>query len=44
MEGRTFFNPAQIVMGALTLGLLGSLINTLLLTVERRLLRWRAAA
>src|SRR2546427_12167001 len=44
MEGRTFFNPAQIVMGALTLGVLGSLINTLLLTVERRLLRWRAAA
>jgi len=28
----------------MTLGLLGSLINTLLLTVERRLLRWRAAA
>ena len=44
MEGRTFFNPAQIVMGALVLGLLGSLINTLLLTAERRLLRWRAAA
>src|SRR5881296_2292245 len=44
MEGRTFFNPAQIVMGALTLGVLGSLINTLLLTVERRLLRWRSAA
>jgi len=44
MEGRTFFDPAQIVMGALVLGLLGSLLNTLLLTVERRLLRWRAAA
>src|SRR5439155_1265950 len=44
MEGRTFFNPAQIVMGALVLGLLGSLINTLLLVAERRLLRWRAAA
>jgi ABC-type nitrate/sulfonate/bicarbonate transport system permease component len=44
MEGRTFFNPAQIVMGALVLGLLGSLINTLLLAAERRLLRWRAAA
>jgi ABC-type nitrate/sulfonate/bicarbonate transport system permease component len=43
MEGRTFFNPAQIVMGALVLGLLGSLINTLLLAAERRLLRWRAA-
>lgn len=42
MEGRTFFNPAQIVMGALVLGLLGSLINSLLLTTERRLLRWRA--
>ncbi len=44
MEGRTFFDPAQIVMGALVLGLLGSLLNTLLLTVERRLLRWRAAS
>ena len=44
MEGRTFFNPAQIVMGALVLGLLGSLFNTLLLAAERRLLRWRAAA
>ncbi len=44
MEGRTFFNPAQIVIGALVLGLLGSLINTLLLAAERRLLRWRAAA
>jgi ABC-type nitrate/sulfonate/bicarbonate transport system permease component len=44
MEGRTFFNPAQIVMGALTLGLLGSLINSLLLAAERRLLRWRAPA
>ena len=44
MEGRTFFNPAQIVMGALVLGLLGSLINSLLLAAERRLVRWRAAA
>jgi ABC-type nitrate/sulfonate/bicarbonate transport system permease component len=44
MEGRTFFNPPQILMGALALGLLGSLVNTLLLAVERRLLRWRAAA
>ena len=43
MEGRTFFNPAQIVMGALLLGLLGSLVNTLLLAAERRLLG-RAAA
>jgi ABC-type nitrate/sulfonate/bicarbonate transport system permease component len=39
MEGRTFFNPAQIVMGALVLGILGSLINALLLAAERRLLR-----
>ena len=38
MEGRTFFNPAQIVMGALVLGLLGSLVNALLLAVERRVL------
>jgi ABC-type nitrate/sulfonate/bicarbonate transport system permease component len=44
MEGRTFFNPPQIVMGALLLGLLGSLINTLLLAAERRLLGWRGAA
>jgi ABC-type nitrate/sulfonate/bicarbonate transport system permease component len=43
MEGRTFFNPPQIVMGALLLGLLGSVVNTLLLTAERRLLRWRLA-
>ena len=38
MEGRTFFNPAQIVLGALLLGILGSLINALLLAAERRLL------
>jgi ABC-type nitrate/sulfonate/bicarbonate transport system permease component len=44
MEGRTFFNPAQIVMGALVLGLLGSLVNALLLVLERRVLRWRATA
>jgi ABC-type nitrate/sulfonate/bicarbonate transport system permease component len=43
MEGRTFFNPPQIVMGALLLGLLGSVVNLLLLTAERRLLRWRLA-
>jgi ABC-type nitrate/sulfonate/bicarbonate transport system permease component len=41
MEGRTFFNPAQIVMGALVLGILGSLINALLLLAERRLVRAR---
>jgi len=44
MEGRTFFNPAQIVMGALLLGLLGSLINALLLAAERTLIRGQAAA
>jgi ABC-type nitrate/sulfonate/bicarbonate transport system permease component len=44
MEGRMFFNPAQIVMGALALGLLGSLVNTLLLVAERRLLHGRAAS
>ncbi len=44
MEGRVFFNPAQIVMGALVLGLLGSLVNTLLLVAERRLLHGRAAS
>jgi ABC-type nitrate/sulfonate/bicarbonate transport system permease component len=44
MEGRTFFNPPQIIMGALVLGLLGSLVNATLLAAERRLLRWRRAA
>jgi len=44
MEGRTFFLPAQIVMGALVLGLLGSVVNALLLSAERRLFRWREAA
>jgi ABC-type nitrate/sulfonate/bicarbonate transport system permease component len=43
MEGRTFFLPAQIVMGALVLGLLGSVVNALLLGAERRLFRWREA-
>ncbi len=43
MEGRTFFVPAQIVMGALVLGLLGSLVNALLLAAERRFFRWREA-
>lgn len=43
MEGRVFFNPAQIVMGALVLGILGSLVNFLLLAAERRLVRWRTA-
>lgn len=42
MEGRVFFNPAQIVMGAVVLGALGSLVNFLLLAAERRWLRWRA--
>lgn len=42
MEGRVFFNPAQIVMGALLLGILGSLVNGLLLAAERRALKWRA--
>ncbi len=42
MEGRVFFNPAQIVLGALVLGALGSLVNTLLVTTEQRLLGWRA--
>jgi ABC-type nitrate/sulfonate/bicarbonate transport system permease component len=44
MEGRTFFDPAQILMGALVLGLLGSLLNTLLLTAERRLLHGRTTS
>ena len=43
MEGRTFFVPAQIVMGALVLGLLGSVVNALLLGAERWLFRWREA-
>ena len=44
MEGRTFFNPAQIVMGALLLGLLGPWSTPCLLAVERRVLRGRASA
>jgi ABC-type nitrate/sulfonate/bicarbonate transport system permease component len=44
MEGRTFFNPAQIVMGALLLGALGSLVNALLVAIERRAVRWRSEA
>lgn len=44
MEGRIFFNPAQIVLGAIVLGVLGSSINALLLAVERRFLGWHAAA
>jgi ABC-type nitrate/sulfonate/bicarbonate transport system permease component len=44
MEGRVFFNPTQIVMGALVLGGLGSLVNGLLVALERRMLRWRAPA
>jgi ABC-type nitrate/sulfonate/bicarbonate transport system permease component len=43
MEGRVFFNPPQIVLGALILGLLGSLLNALLLRAERRMLRWQSA-
>lgn len=43
MEGRIYFNPAQIVLGAIVLGALGSLINAMLLALERRFLRWRAA-
>jgi ABC-type nitrate/sulfonate/bicarbonate transport system permease component len=42
MEGRVFFNPAQIVMGALLLGVLGSLVNALLVALERRTLGWHA--
>jgi ABC-type nitrate/sulfonate/bicarbonate transport system permease component len=44
MEGRVFFNPAQIVMGALVLGALGSAVNALLLAVERRALGGRASS
>ena len=43
MEGRVFFNPAQIVMGALLLGVLGTLVNTLLVAVERRAVRGHGA-
>ena len=44
MEGRVFFNPAQIVMGALVLGALGSAVNALLLAVARRALGKRASS
>ena len=41
MEARTYFNPPLIVMGALVLGLLGSLVNALLLALERRVVHAR---
>lgn len=44
MEGRVFFNPAQIVMGALLLGALGSGVNALLLATERRALGGRVSS
>jgi ABC-type nitrate/sulfonate/bicarbonate transport system permease component len=43
MEGRVFFNPAQIVMGALLLGVLGTLVNALLVAIERRAVRGHEA-
>jgi taurine transport system permease protein len=43
VEGRDFFFPAQIVLGALVLGLLGFLVNALLQWAERQLLRDRAS-
>ena len=43
VEGRDFFLPAQIVVGALILGGLGFLVNALLLRLEHHLLRWRVA-
>jgi ABC-type nitrate/sulfonate/bicarbonate transport system permease component len=43
IEGRDFFLPAQIVLGALVLGLLGFLVNTLLQWAERQLLRGRTS-
>jgi ABC-type nitrate/sulfonate/bicarbonate transport system permease component len=43
VEGRDFFLPAQIVLGALVLGFLGFLVNALLLRLERYMLRWRTA-
>ena len=44
MEGRTFFNPPQIVMGALVLGVLGSVVNMGLLRLERRMLGHQPAS
>jgi ABC-type nitrate/sulfonate/bicarbonate transport system permease component len=41
MEARTYFNPPLIVMGALVLGLLGSLVNAVLLALERRVIHAR---
>jgi ABC-type nitrate/sulfonate/bicarbonate transport system permease component len=43
MEGRVFFNPAQIVMGALLLGVLGTVVNALLVAIERRAVRGHEA-
>ncbi|HXH11499.1 MAG TPA: ABC transporter permease [Alphaproteobacteria bacterium] len=43
VEGRDFFLPAQIVLGALILGFLGFLVNAFLLRLEGYVLRWRTA-
>jgi ABC-type nitrate/sulfonate/bicarbonate transport system permease component len=43
VEGRDFFLPAQIVLGALILGLLGFLVNTFLQWTERQMLRGRTS-
>lgn len=42
MEGRTFFLPAQIFMGAIVLGILGFLVNSAFVRLERHLVRWRS--
>jgi taurine transport system permease protein len=44
IEGRDFFLPAQIVLGALVLGLLGFLVNALLQWAEHRMFRDRASS
>jgi ABC-type nitrate/sulfonate/bicarbonate transport system permease component len=43
MDGRTFLNSAQIVLGGLLLGALGSLINAVRVAAERRVLRGGAS-
>jgi ABC-type nitrate/sulfonate/bicarbonate transport system permease component len=43
VEGRDFFLPAQIVLGALVLGFLGFLVNSWLRWAERQMLRGRTS-
>lgn len=42
-DARTYFMVAQMLMGAIVIGIIGFFFNALLRILEGRLLRWRAA-